>query len=178
MKRFVSCLFFGLFLSIGSSGQSLTNAQIYSLNRIIEKFVLKRDSVQEVRKSEFIIISLETDSAGHVSKIRLISDEQNRDRSYTILATMQSNEFDEWDASTCANKIILIPFYSLGSGNYSENAHYADQLFADLFWNRQRPARIIKERGRTIVVSPINYMAPQKDKAVSPAKGKSANGVS
>jgi hypothetical protein len=163
------------FIVLSGSSQSLTKKEVYDVQNILVKLLEKRDAKpkQDVsRKPELIIVFLETDSNGRVNNIHLLSDEKNKDSTFSILSNLIIDDFKEWRSTTCKGKIITIPLSSAGTGEYSRNSKYANTIFWDLFWDIQRPAKVLKEKNRVIITNPINYTPPGQDIIHPPTKGK------
>ena len=153
--------------------QTLSWSEAYRLNFTIETYLRDHDTSPPVRNPELLTIMLETDSTGQVSGIHLYADTQNVDSSYAILSRLTIQDFSKWKVPACSNRILIIPIYSAGVGQYSNEAKFADKVFRDVYRDIQRPTRVMHEKGRSVFMSPIIYLPQGKGISDPPAEGTS-----
>lgn len=148
MHRKILISFLGVvLLSFACKSQSFLEKDINGLHTIIYKFIEKRDAFYKGRKSEFVLMVLEMDTAGLVKDIHLLADKKNVDSSCTILERMIPRDFMGQRFTSWKDKTISLPVYSIASTrNYVERSvvHFSSTI----------------ESKRTLMISPLYYLTP------------------
>jgi hypothetical protein len=100
--------------ALNSSAQKLSRQEGLFINRCIDEYLSKTDYVYDKpRKSEFILLLITIDSVGSPSSINLLSDEQNRDTTYTLLKMLTPAVFKNKQFKGCSGKVIAVPIISI-----------------------------------------------------------------
>ena len=92
-------------------------------------------------------------------------------RRFVVTKRLASSNFSEWQGKGWSNKNIIIPVYSESVGDYSKEYDYVDRIFQEMLLNLQRPYRVIREKGSSVMLSPILYTPPSPGISDYPAKG-------
>ncbi len=128
-KKIFSLILFISGFTFFSNAQKLSQQEGLFINRSIDEFLSKTDYVlDKPRKSEFILVLIAIDSVGNPEKINLLSDESNRDTTYTLLRSLTPAAFKNKQFKGCMGKIIAVPVISIVN---EPNSTYIRKMYKD-----------------------------------------------
>jgi hypothetical protein len=154
LKKILFIAAFCLLLSRGNT-QSLSKSEMDRVQYTIYHFMLENSPLIDSTESEIIMVVLIADSAGKISGIRLLADDQNRGKSYVILSKMTSETFSNLKFKRMGIHTIVVPFYSNSSNPRLKN-NYADSIFWDTTFAGEN-GKIIADNGKSVLLSGIYY---------------------
>jgi hypothetical protein len=160
-KPILFCISFLFSCSIcWSQNICLTKADIARLHfTILTDYIRAHETNMTNRKSEFILLFLETDSNSRVKNLHLMTDEKNKDSVYNILSRMKPEDFKEWKPKNCKNKVVIIP---ISAGGTNESNNYTDILWRDYLYPNSNPKKFpgAWENKQVIVTNTLSYSPP------------------
>ena len=110
IKQIILGIICAVILFSKSEGQSLTKKESQIIRLAIDTFTLQHDHTPGPKVQEFILIVLEVDSNGIISRVNIMADQRRVDKIYPILQQLEPKVFHNRVFSGCKNKLLLIPF--------------------------------------------------------------------
>lgn len=156
MSSRIFILFVFTFLYSSIYSQVTIDKESMTLYNCINGFLTKADKYSENRKSEAILMLLEVDSNGSISKIHLLADNNNIDSSYSILTRMKPENFTPEQFGKWKNKIINLPVYSLTGINHDSTGKRILTYVENSIIHHSTPF----ESRRSVMPRPVYYLTP------------------
>jgi hypothetical protein len=159
IKLIPAFLFAGMLLvhpdMSGQKSLKSTEARFYA--EAATSFLTANDN-NKIKKSEAVILFLETDTAGRVIKINLMANGKDKRSLYGVLRKMKPNDFNRRMVNPGArDKVVIVPIFSL---RYTaEKSNYLDKMRMPLSaFNATDSSAIVRESHEYIMVNGLNYI--------------------
>jgi hypothetical protein len=137
--------------------KSLTRAEASFYAEAATNFLTVYDK-KIVKKSEAVIMFLETDTAGRVMKINLMANSKEKRSLFGVLKKMKPGDFNNQQVNPGAkDKIVIVPIFSL---RYSaDKSNYMDKMRMPLCpFNTTDTSAVVQESQGYIMVNGLSYV--------------------
>jgi hypothetical protein len=117
-----------------------------------------------IKKSETVMMFLETDTTGRVTKINLMADSQEKRSLYGVLKKMKPDDFNNQQVNPGAgNKVVIVPVFSL---RYAvDKSNYMDKMRMPLCpFNTTDTSAIVRESQGYIMVNGLSHVVGKPNK--------------
>lgn len=137
--------------------KSLTRAEASFYAEAATNFLTVFDK-NIVKKSEVVIMFLETDTAGRVMKINLMANSREKRSLFGVLRKMKPDDFNNQQVNPRArDKVVIVPIFSL---RYSaDKSNYMDKMRMPICpFNTTDSSAVVRESQGYIIVNGLNYV--------------------
>ena len=136
---------------------SLTSTEAHFYAEAATNFLTVYDK-NIVKKSEAVIMFLETDTAGRVMKINLMANNQEKRSLFGVLKKMKPDDFNNQQVNSGArDKVVIVPIFSL---RYSaDKSNYMDKMRMPFCpFNTTDTSAVVQESQGYIMVNGLSYV--------------------
>lgn len=98
--------------------------ELEHLNGLVYQYIFSHDTINNARKSEFILLFFKIDTSGHIQQIDFMRTENKPGNTLDILTTLTPAALDGWRSKKNKSRIIILPVYCNGNSE----RYYADYL--------------------------------------------------
>ena len=152
------CLLFSPPEMRGQKSLTSTEARFYA--EAATSFLTIHDKTI-IKKSEAVIMFLETDTSGKVTRINLMADSKEKRSLYGVLSKMKPDDFNSQQVNPGASdKVVIVPIFS--QRYTADKSNYLDKMRMP-FWafNANDSSAIVRENNGYIMVNGLNYIVGQ-----------------
>jgi hypothetical protein len=143
--------------------KSLTSTEAHFYAEAAISFLTVHDNTT-IKKSEAVLMFLETDTSGRVTKINLMADSKEKRSLYGVLRKMKPDDFNSQQVNPGAgDKVVIVPIFSL---RYTaDKSNYLDKIRMPLWaFNAADSSAIVRESHGYIMVNSLNYIVGQSNR--------------
>lgn len=142
--------------AFAAQSQSVSKNEIMFIKRTVGAFVDKYGTNYENQKPQFLLIFLETDSAGGIKSIRILSEE-NATTVFLNLKELTISDFKGSKFKKCKNKVIVLPIYVLKEMKANDKGEpiisWVDKIIIDFTHSF--------ERKKCVIIPPLFFLIPE-----------------